>query len=63
VVLMYFREGKAKIWEAPPDGRAGIPLGEVKPSIVVLAVVIICAVVVLALGLFPSLITQTAQRF
>ena len=49
VVLMYFREGHADIAS--------------KPSRAALAVVVVCAVAVLVLGLFPSFIIQVAQRF
>ena len=49
VVLMYFREGHADV--------------AFKPSRASLAVVVICAVAVLVLGLFPSFIIQVAQRF
>ena len=49
VVLMYFREGHADVAS--------------KPSRAVMAVVVICAVAVLVLGLFPSFIVQIAQRF
>jgi NADH-quinone oxidoreductase subunit N len=49
VVLMYFREGHADVAS--------------KPSRAALAVVMICAVAVLVLGLFPSFIIQIAQRF
>jgi NADH:ubiquinone oxidoreductase subunit 2 (subunit N) len=46
---MYFREGHADV--------------AFKPSRASLAVVVICAVAVLVLGLFPSFIIQVAQRF
>jgi NADH-quinone oxidoreductase subunit N len=49
VVLMYFREGHADI--------------AAKPSRAAVAVVIVCAIIVLILGLFPSLVIQIAQRF
>jgi NADH-quinone oxidoreductase subunit N len=49
VVLMYFREGQADI--------------AVKPSRAAIGVVIVCAILVLLLGLFPSLVLQIAQRF
>jgi NADH-quinone oxidoreductase subunit N len=49
VVLMYFREGHADIVS--------------KPSRAALAVVVVCAIAVLVLGLFPSFIIQFAQRF
>jgi NADH-quinone oxidoreductase subunit N len=49
VVLMYFREGKS--------------LPAVKPSRLVLLTAVICAVVVLVLGLFPSMIVQVVQRY
>jgi NADH-quinone oxidoreductase subunit N len=49
VVLMYFREGRADIVS--------------KPSRAALAVVVVCAIAVLVLGLFPSFIIQVAQRF
>jgi NADH-quinone oxidoreductase subunit N len=48
VVLMYFREGHADV--------------SFKPSRAALAVVVVCAVAVLVLGLFPSFIIQVAQR-
>jgi NADH-quinone oxidoreductase subunit N len=49
VVLMYFRDGKADIVE--------------KPSRMAMLAVGLCAVFVVVLGLFPSIIVQTAQRF
>ncbi|MGA3286408.1 MAG: NADH-quinone oxidoreductase subunit N [Bacteroidota bacterium] len=49
VVLMFFREGRADV--------------EIPPSRIVLTMVMACALLVLLLGLFPSLIIQTAERF
>jgi NADH-quinone oxidoreductase subunit N len=49
VVLMYFREGHADVSS--------------KPSRAAIAVVVLCALAVLVLGLFPSFIIQVAQRF
>jgi len=49
VVFMYFRDGKADV--------------TAKPSIIALAAVWSCAVLVVVLGLFPSSIVQIAQRF
>jgi NADH-quinone oxidoreductase subunit N len=49
VVLMYFREGQADVVSQP--SRASV------------AVVVVCAVVVFLLGLFPTVIIQIAQRF
>jgi len=49
VVMMYFREGQADVVSQP--SRASV------------AVVVVCAVVVFLLGLFPTVIIQIAQRF
>jgi NADH-quinone oxidoreductase subunit N len=49
VVLMYFREKQVDV--------------VYKPSYIALAVVAACAVLVLVLGLFPSLIVQIAQQY
>jgi NADH-quinone oxidoreductase subunit N len=49
VVLMFFREGQADI--------------VLPPTRIVLAMVMVCAFLVLLLGLFPSLIIQTIERF
>jgi NADH-quinone oxidoreductase subunit N len=49
VVLMYFREKQVDV--------------VYKPSHIALAVVVACAVLVLVLGLFPSLIVQIAQQY
>jgi NADH-quinone oxidoreductase subunit N len=49
VVLMFFREGQADI--------------VVQPTRIVLLMVMICALLVLLLGLFPSLIIQTAVLY
>ena len=49
VVLMFFREGHADV--------------EISPSRIVLAMVVVCALLVLLLGLFPSFIIQIAQRY
>jgi len=49
VVLMYFREGHADVVS--------------NPSRAALAVVAVCAALVLVLGLFPSFVLQIAQRF
>jgi len=49
VVLMYFREGLADVAS--------------KPTRAALTVVVVCAVAVFVLGLFPSFIIQVAQRF
>jgi NADH-quinone oxidoreductase subunit N len=49
VVLMYFKEGEADL--------------PVQPSIATIVVIILCAVAVLLLGLFPSAVVQIAQQF
>ncbi len=49
VVLMYFRDGDADI--------------SVKPTIATIVVIVLCAVFVLLLGLFPSVLVQIAQQF
>jgi NADH-quinone oxidoreductase subunit N len=49
VVFMFFREGRANI--------------ETPPSRIVLTMVVVSALLVLLLGLFPSIIIQTAQRY
>jgi NADH-quinone oxidoreductase subunit N len=49
VILMYFREGQADI--------------TARPSRAALTVVLVCAIMVLVLGLFPTTIVQIAQRF
>jgi len=49
VVLMYFR-----------DGEADVPI---KPTTATTVVIILCAVFVLLLGLFPSVLVQIAQQF
>jgi NADH:ubiquinone oxidoreductase subunit 2 (subunit N) len=46
---MYFQEGHADV--------------ACRPSRAAVAVVVVCAAAVLALGLFPSFIIQIAQRF
>jgi NADH-quinone oxidoreductase subunit N len=48
VVLMFFREGSANV--------------EIPSSRIVLTTIVVFALLVLLLGLFPSLIVQTAQR-
>ena len=49
VVLMFFREGRANV--------------EIPPSRIVLTMIMVSALLVLLLGLFPSIIVQTAQRY
>jgi NADH-quinone oxidoreductase subunit N len=49
VVLMFFREGRANV--------------EIPPSRIVLTMIVVSALLVLLLGLYPSIIIQTAQRF
>ena len=49
VVLMFFREGHANV--------------EISPSRIVLTMVVVSALFVLLLGLFPSIIIQTAQHY
>jgi NADH-quinone oxidoreductase subunit N len=49
VVMMYFREGEADVL--------------VKPSTATTIVIVLCAVFVLLLGLFPSALVQIAQQF
>jgi NADH-quinone oxidoreductase subunit N len=49
VVLMFFREGRANV--------------EIPPSKIVLTMIVVSALLVLLLGLFPSIIIQTVQRY
>jgi NADH-quinone oxidoreductase subunit N len=49
VVLMFFREGHANV--------------EIPPSRIVLTMIVVSALLVLLLGLFPSIIVQTVQRY
>jgi NADH-quinone oxidoreductase subunit N len=49
VVLMYFKEGEADV--------------PVRPSLAATVVIVLCAVFVLLLGMFPSVVVQIAQQF
>jgi len=49
VVLMFFREGRSDV--------------EIPPSRIVVTMIVVSALLVLLLGLFPSIIIQTAQRY
>jgi NADH-quinone oxidoreductase subunit N len=49
VVLMFFREGRANV--------------EIPPSRIVLTMIVVSALLVLLLGLFPSIVVQTVQRY
>jgi len=49
VVLMFFREGRANV--------------ETSPSKIVVTMIVVSALLVLLLGLFPSIIIQTAQHY
>jgi NADH:ubiquinone oxidoreductase subunit 2 (subunit N) len=46
---MFFREGRANV--------------EIPPSKIVLTMIVVSALLVLLLGLFPSIIIQTVQRY
>jgi len=53
-LFYYFRIGRAMFMEEPPGGVT------VEPSFPVMAVLVVSAVVILALGLFPSFLTNFA---